>query len=256
MYLMIKNVIGGLLFSIFLTTLISIPLGRLWGDMEPVVLFEGFFSAPDLSLIMALDFKESLKWAFIPAFFSIVFVDLFDSLSTFIGVSQLGGMIDKDGNPLELRKSLLVDAFGSTISGLFGVSAVTTYIESATGILQGGRSGLTAVVCGFCFLPFLFISPLISSIPVMASAPVLIIAGSYMIRPILKINWKIASEAIPSFLAISIIAFTCSITNGIIAGFISYALCKVFDGKGRKLTFTFYIICVICALIFGMEQIR
>ena len=255
-YLLIKRTVGGLLISIIVLTILSIPLGRLWGDMNPVVTYNGIISLPDTSLIMALDFKESLKWTFLPAFFSIVFVDLFDSLATFIGVSHVGGMVDKKGNPKKLTQSLLVDAFGSTISGLFGVTAVTTYIESAVGVLQGGRTGLTAVVAGLCFLPFLFISPIISSIPMMASAPVLILVGSFMIKPILDINWDKVDEAIPAFLSIVVIAFTCSITNGIIAGFISCALCKIFAKKSKELTITFYIICVICIALFALEQFQ
>lgn len=256
MYLLIKKMLGGLLISIILVTILSVPLGRFWGGMEPVVVYRGLFSSPDLSLIMSLDFIGALKWTFLPAFFSIVFVDLFDSLATFIGVSHVGGMVDEKGNPKNLRKSLLVDAFGSTISGLFGVTAVTTYIESAAGVLQGGRTGLTAVVAGVCFLPFLFMGPLISSIPIIASAPVLILAGSFMIKPILDIDWEKVEVAIPAFMSIAIIAFTCSITNGIIAGFVSHALCKIFSKKGKELTPTFYIICVMCVIIFAMEQLR
>ncbi len=256
MYLLIKKMVGGLLLSIIIVTILSIPIGRFWGDMEPVVVYKGLLSSPDLSLIMSLDFKGALKWTFLPAFFSIVFVDLFDSLATFIGVSHVGGMVDEKGNPKKLRKSLLVDAFGSAISGLFGVTAVTTYIESAVGVLQGGRTGLTAVVAGLCFLPFLFMGPLISSIPIIASAPVLILAGSFMIRPILDIDWEKVDVALPAFMSIAIIAFTCSITNGIIAGFVSHALCKIFSKKAKELTPTFYIICIVCIVIFSMEQLR
>ena len=237
-------------------TILSIPLGRFWGGTEEVVVFSGFLSAPDFSLALALDFKNSLSLVFIPAFLSIVFVDFFDSISTFIGVSQVGGMVDKKGNPHKLKESLLVDAFGSTISGVVGITSVTTYVESAVGVLQGGRTGITAIIAGLCFLPFLFFNPLISAVPVVASAPVLILAGCFMIKPIFEIEWAKLDEALPSFLSIVIIAFTCSITNGIIIGFISYALCKLFSGKARVVSFTFYVICIICILIFILDQHR
>jgi len=152
---------GALILGIVMTTLLSFPIGRWYAaDSAPLVVYQGLFSAPDFSLIFKLDFTGSLKIALWPVVFAFLFTDMFDSLSTFIGVAEAGNIKDAQGQPRNIKQSLIVDGFSTMISGLLGTSSGTSYIESATGIEEGGRTGLTAVVAGLLFLPFMFFSPL------------------------------------------------------------------------------------------------
>lgn len=244
-YFVLRNVAGALLLGIVLTTLAAVSIGRAWGD-QTIVFYKGWIAAPDFSLLFSLDFVGALKFAFIPAIFSLVFTDLFDSLSTFVGVSHAGNLLDERGKPLRIKKSLIVDAFATTISGLFGTSAATSYIESASGIQQGGRTGLTAVVAAVLFLPFLFFSPLMTMVPSVATAPALVLVGVFMMKPVLKIKWDQLDEAIPAFLAMVLIPLTFSISNGIIWGFLSWTLCKLVVGKGREISPFLFVIDLFC----------
>ena len=241
--LIVKKIKGALIIGIITTTIISIPIGRLYGDASAVnfglptlVTWKGFFASPDFSLIMKMDLIGSLKFAIWPITFAFLFTDMFDSLSTFVGVAEAADLIDENGEPRNVKESLIVDAFSTTISGLFGTSAGTAYIESATGIEEGGRTGLTAVVSGLLFIPFMFISPLLSVVPEIATAPALIIVGVFMMKPVLKINWLNFDDAIPCFLALVLIPFTYSITQGIIWGFLSWTIIKFVVGKNKEVT--------------------
>ncbi len=233
--LIVKRIKGGLIFGIALTTLLAIPLGRLYGQTE-IVQWNGVFAAPDFSLLFSLDLLGSLKLSLIPTMFAFLFVDLFDSLSTFIGIAEASGLKDANGEPRNIKKSLVVDSVSTLISGLFGTSSGSSYIESATGIAAGGRTGLTAVVAGLLFLPFMFFSPLLSIVPAIATSPILIIVGIFMITPILKINWTKYDDAIPAFLSILLIPLTFSITQGIIWGFLSWTAIKLLTGKKHEVT--------------------
>jgi AGZA family xanthine/uracil permease-like MFS transporter len=241
--LVVKRVKAALIFGIGFTTLIAIPIGRFYGDASAVnfgiptlVTWKGLFSAPDFSLLFALDFIGSLKLAIIPVIFAFLFTDMFDSLSTFIGVAEAADLTDEDGEPRRVKESLLVDAVSTTISGLLGSSSGTSYIESATGIEEGGRTGLTAVVAGLLFLPFMFLSPLLSIIPSIATAPALILVGVFMMKPVSKINWTKFDDSIPAFLALILIPLTYSITQGIIWGFLSWTIIKLVTGKREEVT--------------------
>jgi len=245
--LLVKNVKGGILIGIVFTTLLAYPLGRWWGT-ETLVNWQGVFSAPDFSLLLKLDFVNSLQFAVWPVIFAFVFTDLFDSLSTIVGLAEASNMVDEHGEPLNIKKSLLVDAVATTISGLLGSSPATAYVESAVGIEAGGRTGLTAIVAGLLFLPFLFLAPLLSVVPAIATAPALVLVGAFMIRPIIRVNWLHLSDAIPAFLAMVLIPFTYSITQGIIWGFLSYTLLKVIDGEYRKIPIALWIIDIFCIL--------
>jgi AGZA family xanthine/uracil permease-like MFS transporter len=161
---------------------------------------------------------------------------MFDSLSTFVGVAEAANLIDKNGEPRNIKESLIVDAFATTVAGVLGSSAGTAYIESAAGIEEGGRSGFTAVVAGLLFLPFIFFSPLLSVIPSIATAPALVLVGVFMIKPVLKINWTQIDDAVPAFLALILIPFTYSITQGIIWGFLSWTIIKLAMGKRNEVT--------------------
>ncbi|MFT6070131.1 MAG: AGZA family xanthine/uracil permease-like MFS transporter [Bacteriovoracaceae bacterium] len=244
-YFILKNIKGALLFGILLTTLLFFPIGRLYGN-EVIIHFKGIFSMPDFSLLGKLDLVGSLKWSLLPAIFSLVFTDLFDSLSTFVGVSQAGNLMDENGKPLRMKKSLLVDAIATTFSSLVGTSPSTSFIESAAGIQTGGRTGLTAVVAGLLFFPFLFLSPLLSMIPKEATAPALILVGVFMMAPVLKVKWDALEEAIPAFLAMLLIPLTFSISHGIIWGFLSYTLCKIILGKIKELPKFLFVIDALC----------
>jgi AGZA family xanthine/uracil permease-like MFS transporter len=244
-YLLIKKNKSAILLGIVITTIISIPLGRIYGATE-LVSYKGFFSAPDFSTFMKLDFVGSLKLSMIPVILSFVFTDLFDSVSTFIGVAEAGDIKDEKGNPRNMSKSLLADAIATTFSGLLGTSAATSYVESAVGVKQGGRTGLTAIFAAFMFLPLLFLSPLISMIPALATAPVLVIVGLLMTSSLKKIDWDDITEALPCFLAIILIPLTYSISSGIIWGFLSYTFVNFAVGKRHKLSPTLYLIDVFC----------
>jgi AGZA family xanthine/uracil permease-like MFS transporter len=174
---------------------------------------------------------------------------MFDSISTFVGVAEVGGFMDpKTNEPENVGKALLVDAIGTTASGLFGTSSATTYIESAAGVEEGGRTGLTAVVAGLLFLPFMFLSPLLSFIPSVATAPVLVLVGIFMVKPLMKIEWANFEESIPAFLALVLIPLTYSITQGIVWGFLSYTVIKVLVGKFKEIPVTLWIIDVFAIL--------
>jgi len=241
--LIVRKVKGAILLGILFTTLLAYPISRWWGlNHVAIVNWQGTFSAPDFSLIAKLDLVHSLQWSFVPVIFALVFTDMFDSLSTFIGLAEAANLLDENGEPQNVKKALLTDAVATTIAGLFGSSPGTAYIESAVGIEAGGRTGLTAVVGALCFLPFLFLAPLLSVVPAIATAPALVLVGVFMIRPVTKINWLQMDDAIPAFLAMVLIPFTYSITQGIIWGFLSYTALKLFSGKAKEINVALYVI--------------
>ncbi|MCP1381447.1 NCS2 family permease [Runella salmonicolor] len=258
--LVVKKVQGGIVIGIVLTTLAAIPVGRWWGDASAVnfgqstlVNWSGLWAAPDFSLLFQLDLTGSLTLALWPVIFAFAFTDLFDSLSTFVGVAEAANLYDENGDPRHIRQSLLTDAVATTMAGLLGTSPGTAYIESAVGIEQGGRTGLTAVVAAFLFLPFMFLSPLLSVIPSIATAPALILVGAFMMKPITKIDWTRMDEAIPCLLALVLIPFSYSITQGIIFGFLSWTILKTAVGKGKEISFTLWMIDVfaVMSLVWG-----
>lgn len=232
-YLIIKKNKAAFLISMFTTTLMSYLYG-LFNDTQ-LVQYNGTFSKPDFSLLFQVDLMGSFKLSFIPVIFAFVFTDLFDSISTFVGVSEAANLKDEKGNPKNISKALTADSISTTLSGIFGSSPGTSYIESAAGIAQGGRTGLVAVIAGLLFIPFLYLSPLISMVPTIATAPVLVVVGVYMMGPIAKINWEDLEVAIPSFISIILIPLSYSITNGIIWGFLIHTAIKIALGKWREL---------------------
>ncbi len=247
--LLVKRVKAALIFGIAITTLISIPIGRLYGDASAInlgvptlVTWQGLFAAPDFSLFLTLDLIGSLKLSIIPVIFALVFTDMFNSLSTFIGVAEAADLTDEEGEPRHVKASLVVDSVSTAISGLFGTSSGTSYIESATGIEEGGRTGLTAVVAGLLFLPFMFLSPLLSIIPAIATAPALILVGVFMMKPVAKINWTNLDDSIPAFLGMVLIPLTYSVTQGIIWSFLSWTIIKLLIGKKQEVPLMLLII--------------
>ncbi|KAA9354919.1 NCS2 family permease [Larkinella humicola] len=253
--LVIRQVPGAIIIGILLTTLAALPIGRWWGDASAVnfgqktlVNFQGLFATPDFSLIGKLDLVNSLQWSLWPVIFAFVFTDLFDSLSTFVGVAEAADLYDEDGNPRNLNRSLTVDAVATTMAGLLGTSPGTAYIESAVGIAQGGRTGLTAIVAGCLFLPFLFLSPLLSVIPAIATAPALVLVGAFMMKPITKINWGRLDDALPAFLALVLIPFSYSITQGIIWGFLTWTVVKLAIGQSKEVPVGLLLVDLFCIL--------
>ena len=253
--LVVRNVPGAIIIGIVLTTLVAWPIGRFWGDASAVnfgqktlVNFQGIVAAPDFSLIGRLDLAGSLQWALWPVIFAFAFTDLFDSLSTFVGVAEAGNLQTPDGQPQNLNRSLLTDAVATTLAGVLGSSPGTAYIESAVGIAQGGRTGLTAIVAGCCFLPFLFLSPLLSVIPSIATAPALVLVGAFMMKPVTRIDWGQLDDALPAFLALVLIPFSYSITQGLIWGFLSWTVIKMAVGKGREVPLGLWLVDVFCVL--------
>jgi len=249
MLMLTRHIQGGIIIGIVLTTLIAIPIGRWWGDASAInfgqktlVTWQGVFSAPDFSLLFQLDIINSLKTSLLPVIFAFVFTDLFDSLSTFVGVAEAADLYDEDGEPRNIKQSLLTDAVATTMGGLLGTSPGTAFIESAVGISQGGRTGVTAITAGILFLPFMFLSPLLSIIPAIATAPALIVVGVLMMKPVTKINWDKLDDAIPAFLAMVLIPFTYSITQGIIWGFLSWTIIKVVNKKANEVSWMLIII--------------
>jgi len=184
----------------------------------------------------------------VPVIFSFVFTDLFDSLSTLVGLAEAANLLDENGDPRHVKRALLTDAVATTLAGLVGSSPGTAYIESAVGIDAGGRTGLTAIIGGLLFLPFLFLAPLLSVIPAIATAPALVLVGVFMIRPVTKINWLQLDEAIPAFLAMVLIPFTYSITQGIIWGFLSWTILKLATGKRSELSSALLVIDAFCII--------
>jgi AGZA family xanthine/uracil permease-like MFS transporter len=239
--LVVKRMKGALIAGIVCTTVAAGAIGRLWGQ-EQVIIWKGFFAAPDFSVIFQLDILASLKLAMWPVIFAFLFTDMFDSLSTFVGIAEAGNVKDDNGEPRNIKQSLTVDGFATCIAGLLGSSPGTSYIESATGIEEGGRTGLTAVVAGLLFLPFMFLSPLLSVVPAIATAPALVLVGVFMMKPVISINWTAFDDAIPAFLALVLIPTTYSITQGIIWGFLSWTVLKIAIGKRDAVTPTLLVI--------------
>jgi adenine/guanine/hypoxanthine permease len=213
------------------------------------------FSAPDFqSVFLKLDPWGALRLALVPAIVSLMFTDLFDSLSTLIGVAQASNMLDQDGNPVNLKQGLIVDAFATLGAGLAGTSSGTAYIESAAGISAGGRTGLTSVVTALCFLPCFFLAPLAGMVPPYASAPVLILIGAAMFRSVTAIDFARLEDGLPAFLTIVLIPLTFSITQGILWGFISHAGLYCLAGRRREVNPIMYVLAAVSIGLLVLEH--
>jgi len=254
--LSIRRIPGAFIIGIIIGTIIAWPIGRWWGDASAVnfgnpmlVSWKGWVAKPDFSLFLSMDLLGALKWSVFPLAFGILFADMFDSIGTFVGVAEACDLKDENGLPNNMKKSLIVDSMATLLSGIFGTSPGTAYIESAAGIEAGGKTGLTAIVAGLLFLPFMFFSPLISMVPAIATAPVLVIVGILMIKPIKEINWNSLEVAFPAFLSIIIIPFTYSITQGIIWGLLAHTFIQILQGNIRDIPFTLWVIDIFIILL-------
>lgn len=241
--LLIKKVPGALLIGIIVTTLIGIPFG--------VTQFNGVISVPPSvePILCKFDWAKIFTPEMFVIVFTLLFVDLFDTIGTLIGVATRAGMI-KNGKIPRLKQAFMVDALATTSGAIMGTSTVTTYVESAAGVEQGGRSGLTAFVCGLCFLVSLFFAPLFLSIPSAATAPVLVLVGVMMMSSVVEINFREYSEAIPAFICFVMMPLCYSISDGIVLGMLSYVIINLCAGKYNKLSIGMYILSAFFLLKF------
>jgi AGZA family xanthine/uracil permease-like MFS transporter len=182
--------------------------------------------------------------------FTFLFIDMFDTVGTLVGVCTKAGLVDQDGNIYRIKQAFMADSIATTAGAMLGTSTTTTYVESAAGVAQGGRSGLTALVVACGFAVALLFSPLFLSIPSAATAPALIIVGLLMLEPVKDINFDDFSESIPAFVCLIMMPMTYSISNGIMLGMITYVLMNVICGKFSKLTNSMYILAVLFILKF------
>ena len=243
-FLLIKGVRGALLFGIIITTLIGIPMG--------ITNFGGIFSAPPSiePIFWQFEWHNIFTKDMVIVVFTLLFMDMFDTIGTIVGVATKTGMIDKNGKIPRLKQAFMVDAIGTTVGSMLGTSTITTFVESASGVGEGGRSGLTSFVTAVCFLLSLFLAPFFLSVPGAATAPVLILVGLMMMTTVLKVDFTDYSEAIPAFMCIIIMPMAYSISEGIVFGVISYVLINLLTGKYKKLSIGMYILAAIFVLKF------
>lgn len=235
-----------------LTIVLSTILANLLGLVE---LPENFFSMPDFkSVFLAFKPFEALKLSLLPTIISLFFTDMFDSLSTFVGVAKATGMENKHGQPKHLKQGLIVDALATLFAGVFGTSSGTAYMESAAGIKAGGKTGLSAIVTALCFLPCFFIAPLVSIIPGYVSGAILVLVGMAMFQSVKDMNFARYEEAIPNFMVILLIPLTFSITHGILWGFISHTILFALAGRRKEISLTMYILAIVATALIVMEQ--
>jgi AGZA family xanthine/uracil permease-like MFS transporter len=242
--MLIKNVKGALFIGIIVTTLIGIPFG--------VTNIDGVLSTPPSiePIFCKFEWSQIFTGEMFVIVFTLLFVDLFDTIGTVIGVTTRAGMIDENGKIPHLKQAFMVDAIATTGGALMGTSTVTTYVESASGVEEGGRSGLTAFVCGLCFLSAMFFAPLFLSIPSAATAPVLVLVGVMMMSSVVKIDFRDYTEAIPAFICIVMMPLCYSISDGIVLGMLSYVVLNLLGGNKKKLTVGMYILATFFLLKF------
>ena len=255
--------IGGLLLTIFLMTRRS-SLAFLSGIffVTLVAWAAGYvktpanlLSPPDFQTVfLKADIWGALKLSLLPAIITILFTDLFDSLSTFMGVAHAANLVDEDGHPKNLRQGLVVDSVATFGAGLAGTSSGTAYIESIAGINSGGRTGLTSVFTALCFLPCLFIAPLAGMVPAYATTPVLLLVGAAMFKSVSEINFGKIEEGLPAFLTIILIPLTFSITQGILWGFISHVGLYLIVGRRKEIHPVMYVLAVVSIGLLLLEH--
>jgi len=247
--LMALRVRGNILLGILITTIIGAFIKGSTG--VPITNFTGSVVAlpnwGELSQTFgAMDIMGALKWGFVSIIFTFTFVDMFDTLGTIAGLAAKLNILKEDGSFEGADRALITDAVGTMVGAVAGTSTVTTYVESAAGIAEGGKTGATALVTGILFLLSLFLWPLAEVVPSAATAPALIVVGFLMMEPILKINFSELTEAIPAFITMIAMPFTYSIANGLIFGILSYVIMKLFTGKMREI----HPVLAVLALVF------
>ena len=240
-----RKIKGSILIAIIITTVIGIPMGI---TQVP----DSFITMPPSisPIAFKLDILGALKWSFFPLMFTFFVGDFFSTLGTLLGVSAKADLLDEDGNLPNINKPFMVDGIATVVGAIFGSTVVTTYIESAAGVEEGGRTGLTAIATGICFALTIFITPIAAMIPSQATAPALIIIGLLMISGMKQIEFDEFTEAFPAFATIVFTAFTSSISNGISIGILSYVVTKLLGGKHKDLNFGIYILAIPLIMYF------
>ena len=243
-FMFMRNVPGAILIGILITMLIGIPMG--------VTEFKGVLSSPEsiAPIFCKFEFAKIFTIDMLVVVFTFLFIDMFDTVGTLVGVCTKANMIDEKGNIYRIKQAFMADAIATTDGAMLGTSTTTTSVESAAGVAQGGRSGLTALAVAICFAVALFFSPLFLSIPAAATAPALIIVGLLMMEPITKIPFDDFSESIPAFVCIVMMPLTYSISNGILLGMIAYVLMNIVCGKFKKITPAMYLLAILFVLKF------
>jgi adenine/guanine/hypoxanthine permease len=252
--LFVLNVPGSILIGIILTTVIGafIPAARdpVTGSVTAYVtnhVGQGWkpFSIPSAPIFWQFDFSKVISLEFFTVFFTFLFVDIFDTVGTLMGIAEQSNLIDENGNIVKVKQALLTDAIGTVFGAMLGTSTVTSYVESSAGVAAGGRTGLASLTTGILFLLALFLSPLFLIVPSAATAPALIIVGFLMMKSVTGIEFKDPTEGIPAFITIIVMPFAYSIAEGISWGIISYVLCKVVKGKVKDITVVTWVLFVV-----------
>ncbi|MBR5542414.1 MAG: NCS2 family permease [Bacteroides sp.] len=245
--LLVKNVKGALLIGILATTLIGIPMG--------ITNIEGVFSTPPSiePIFMKFEWNNIFTAEMATIVFTLLFVDLFDCIGTVIGVTTRANMVGEDGKIPNLKKVFMVDSLSTAAGAAMGTSTVAVYVESAAGVNEGGRSGLTAFTTGVCFLLALFFAPFFLAIPAAATAPVLVLVGLMMMSNIWKIDFFDYKESIPAFICMIFMPLAYSISDGILLGHLTYVVVNFFSGNRKNLTVGMYILAAIFLLKFILQ---
>lgn len=243
-FLFARNVPGAILLGILITMVIGIPMG--------VTEFKGVVSLPDsiAPIFCKFEWDKILTLDMLVVVFTFLFIDMFDTVGTLVGVCTKANIVDEKGNIARIKHAFMADSIATTFGAMLGTSTTTTYVESAAGVAQGGRSGLTALIVGCGFAVALLFSPLFLSIPSAATAPALIIVGLLMLEPVKNIPFDDFSESIPAFVCLITMPLTYSIANGILLGMIAYVLMNLITGKSKKLSPVMYILAVLFILKF------
>jgi AGZA family xanthine/uracil permease-like MFS transporter len=243
--LMIRRVPAAILLGILATAFLAFAVGVAPAPHSWVSL------PPSLSpILFQLDFKDAFTWGFFPVVLTIFIMAFVDTMGTLIGVSARAGLLDESGNLPQIERPMLADALATTFAALVGTTTSGAFIESATGVEAGGRTGLTAVVTALCFAATLFFSPFVVAIPAQAYGPALIVVGLLMLSPITKIRFDDFTELIPAFAVVALMSFTYNIGVGITAGFVLYPFCKLISGRQREVKKGLWILAVLSLLFF------
>lgn len=240
--LLVRNITGALLIGILVTTIVGIPLG--------VTHFTSIIDTPPsiAPIFCQFEWSNILSIDMAVCVLTFLFIDMFDTIGTLIGVSNRAGMVDEEGNIPHLKQAFMADSIGTTIGAILGTSTVTTYVESASGVNAGGRSGLTSFVSAICFFLALFFAPLFLSIPSQATAPALVLVGVMMMHDIRKVHFDDYINAIPCFICISFMPLTYSISEGILMGLISWVLLRICSGHYKDLNAGMVILAILFVL--------
>ena len=244
--LLIKKVTGALLIGILVTTVIGIPLG--------VTHFSSVLDVPPniAPVVMKFEWHNVLSFDMAICVLTFLFIDMFDTIGTLLGVSHRAGMVDEKGNIPHLTEAFMADAIGTAAGAMLGTSTVTTYVESASGVNAGGRSGLTSFTTAICFVLALFLAPLFLAIPAQATAPALVLVGVMMMTDVSKLHLGDFADAVPAFVCIALMPLTYSISDGILMGLITYVLLRIFAGRYRELKLGMIVLAVLFVLKYAL----